>query len=444
MKLASAFAVPLFACLSVSALTVLPATSAVAQSYTATYDVSDQAGLLAALKVAQSGSLIRLAMGDYGDINLYNRNFGAGRVTIASANAAASATTERPTFASLTLQTVSGLIFSGVDVVGTAHPLVNIHNGSSDIIFSAVRFYGNSINQDPWDDENTGLWIRGSSRITIFSCLFQDLSNGSFIQRSDKVTYMRNTLRHTREGLNLAAISNSRVILNHFHSFAPRYGDGEHPDAIQGWTTNETVGLTNVEISSNAIITGGDKAVQGIFIRSQTEENPEGPQVVHKSLKVAGNIYFGSSVHGITLGSVESADVRNNVVVASPWGDRNSSERAADGHSSGGYQPGIRGYSGRFNNFSRNISMAPIGGDSSGNRTENVDVYDVVQKAGVPWTNILPTRPTTSVPAITSFITLAGTTYATDSIGVIRTFGYGFYTERVTVTLPRAISAHMK
>lgn len=403
----------------------------------ATFDVFDTTGLRAALGNAQSGATIRLHPGTYGDIALFRRHYGPGRVTLVAA------TSTRPVITSFSVQDSSGIIVSGIDFRGDDRPIVNIFNNSRDIVFSGVRFYGTTINQDPWDDPASALWVRGSSSVTIFSCLFQDVKLAAFVQRSDKVVFMRNTIAFVREGVNIAATANSRFSGNYFHSFYPNYAEGDHPDAIQGWTRNETVGITDTEFASNAIITGGSRAIQGIFIRSDTEQDPDGPQVYHERLNVIGNVYFGSSVHGITMGSVRRSDIRNNAVVASPWGDRNSGERSGDGRSSGGYQTGIRAYSGSFNHIVQNISVTAPGGDSSGNRTDNIDIWDPVFQRGVSWTSVLPARPTTEVPAITSFVTRAGTGAATARIGVLRSFPHGAFREDPALTLPRAMTYHL-
>lgn len=178
-----------------------------------------------------------------------------------------------------------------------------------------VRFLGGSIHgsldgnpeNDMW-----GLYARGVTGLQIVGTLFEELYRGLIIDQSSDVLIARNDFRTLRsDGINLAGSSKIFVIGNYIRGFSPAPGD--HPDGIQGWTSGQTAGLTNVLISDNFIEGTKDIRVQGVFIRDEKElwKSNTG----HKSIVIQKNIIVDPMWQGIYLGDTQNGVVSGNTIL---------------------------------------------------------------------------------------------------------------------------------
>lgn len=392
--------------------------------------VSSPAELTRALTEAKAGSIIRLTPGNYGNYRFTKAQFANGLVSIVSEQF------DNPAvFSSINLSGASGILLGGLKVAGDARPLINV-SSASNIVLSGLHFTGVTADRDPWDEAATAIWVRNSSGITIYSNRFEDVRIAIFLQRSQGVSIIRNELAYVREGINVAATDKLRIEGNHFHSFSPRYQDGEHPDAVQFWTSNETVGSTNVSLKNNYFQFGGRRAVQGIFARSEVAESGKIPTARHADWVVTGNIYYGSSRHGISLNSIDRARVENNIVAASPWADLGGAPPSDDaGRSSGGYQPWIKVGKASGSTVRNNGAML-FSTDEQVDFSNNIDLYDPKLKKGAEWTVILKARPTSDRPNASEFVTYEFSPAAHSGVGVLRLSSFG-----LSASLPARLTA---
>src|SRR5688500_15215123 len=72
----------------------------------------------------------------------------------------------------------------------------------------------------------------------------------------------------------------------HFHT-----AEGDHPDAIQFWTTNTTTSASNITIVDNVIIQGNGGPVQGIFLGNELD-------ITYQNVTISGNFVSDGSYHG--------------------------------------------------------------------------------------------------------------------------------------------------
>jgi hypothetical protein len=384
------------------------------------FTVSTLTELRAALTEAQSlaGAEIRLASGSYGTLDWRSRSYPLGMVRLVAAQGA------EPVFTAINFTASSNILLSGVRVSGAGRPLLDL-SSSSNIIVAGNRFTGANINQDPWDDFTTAVWARNTRTVTLSHNVFEDLKSAVFVQRASAVTIEFNTVRHVREGMNVAATTDLDIRNNLFHSFSPNWAAGEHPDAIQFWTTNETAGSSNVRIIENAMLFGGCKSVQGIFIRSESEGQTSIPQIRHSNFTIQRNVYYGSSRNGLSVSSVDGALVENNVVVSSPYAESGISRttaQAQDPRCSGALVPGILSrFGSTTHRFARNITV--VLGSTEGVRTDDVALGTA---AGMtPWSAAFARKPTADVPALSEFLTLNPSALRTRNIGLLQTFANG-------------------
>ena len=362
------------------------------------FTVSNPSELRAALTEAQqlAGAEIRVNPGSYGDLIWNNRKYPLGRIYVVAA------TSTKPVFRSIQANSTENISFHGLKVAGvTAGPAAVQMNSSRNMSFTGGEISGQTANLDPWDDGATGIFIRFSTNVVVQDVRFTDLRAAMYVQRSKGVSIRYNNLTHIREGLNLVAVDNLQVRGNHFSYFYPRFDRGEHPDAMQLWTHGETVGSTRVRISENLISMGGRRMVQGLLAGC------EAAGVRHLDWEVSRNVYFGSSVHGLSFNCVDGLKAWNNVVVASPHADLNKHANSPDGRESGGFLPRLRMVNTTNATAWNNILVANLSlSNTTVERFDNWDIVDAMGWGGVPWTDIFADgRPASEAPPLTAFLT---------------------------------------
>lgn len=399
--------------------------------------VDSSSGLTGAIRGLEPGQRIVLEDGDYGAIRLAGVMAGAQPITITARNPL------KARVAGVTIAGSEGIILSGLHLTSDKGPLLFLTEGSRNIIVAGNLLTGTNRNQDPWDDSVRGVRIWDSERVTMAHNLFEDLSVAFSMRGSTGVRFHRNTLRFVREGINVAPSRNSAITANHFHDFHPNYSRGEHPDAIQFWTKPEATGSENIVIARNVMMFGGNRAVQGIFIRSDTERRPAPePQARHRNFRIEQNVYYGSSAHGITANSIDTTRIANNVVIASPFARTNGAvARSEDGRESRGFPPGIRSRMSTGTLFERNVSTSGMSGEPDSVERNNARIYNPVKRQGEPIERVLAGPITADVPTLDQFVTTNRQLRA-KGIGLIEPFPHGADLADQAAALAEAQAVH--
>lgn len=269
--------------------------------------IANQAQLNAALSKAVGGETFVLAPGNYGAVSFNGRNF-SSQVTIQSQSPGLAKMTEIKVLDS------SNIALKGLDVGRAMTPaeqdfgkMVSVYS-SRNITLDSVSLHG-SLDNNPKND-GWGLYVTDSSGFNISNSNLTELSRGMVIQRSSGVTVAANHFSNMRsDGSNFAAVDTVTIKDNHFTNFHPVAGD--HPDAIQFWTTGQTKGSANITITGNQIIQGSGAALQGIFMRDEVGTLP------FKNVKIDNNLIYGSDAwHGISVYHGQTVAVTNNTVVS--------------------------------------------------------------------------------------------------------------------------------
>jgi hypothetical protein len=382
------------------------------------FTVSNLTELRTALAEAQkvAGAEIRLNPGNYGALIWNYKSYPLGRVYVVAA------TRTKPVFSSIQAASSNNMSFHGLKVTGGGGKLVQL-NGSQNMSFTGGEISGFTENGNPWDESATALQVRFSKNVLVQDNKFSDVRAAIYTQRSERVTLRYNRVISVREGFNMVSTDDLQVRGNHFSNFYPRYDLREHPDAMQFWTSGEVKGSNRVRILENFIAMGGKRAIQGIFGGSEVAG------VRHSDWEVTRNVYYGSSVHGMSFGAIDGLKVSNNVIVASPHADVNNSIRSADGTESGGYLPRFRvrlttGVVG-WNNVLMTNGVSRDAG-SQVTQYDNWDIFDAMGWGGVPWTDLFAAgRPTSEAPALSEFITKSPSAARTRNGGVLTPFVHG-------------------
>jgi hypothetical protein len=269
----------------------------------AVFKVSSAADLVRALGSASGGDEIVLTPGVYAGVKLAGINIPGG-VTIRSADPANPAV-----FQGLRIEDSSGLRFSNLtfEVDPNGGHYQNHVLRSSDIHFSHSSFHG-SLNNDPSDDKN-GLFFQNSQNVSVSYSEFQQLANGIVHFGSTGLAFVGNSFHNIRsDGIKGGGSSDVLISQNYFRDFFPASGD--HPDAIQFWTTNTTSSASNIRILDNVIIQGNGQPIQGIFMGNELK-------IPYQNVTISGNFVYAGFHHGLTISVVEGVEVHGNTVLSS-------------------------------------------------------------------------------------------------------------------------------
>ncbi|WP_196221768.1 right-handed parallel beta-helix repeat-containing protein [Sphingobium sp. CAP-1] len=264
------------------------------------YSVGSVTQLNAALKTAVAGDEIKLAAGTYSNIRILSMDFGSG-ITISSADPLNPAK-----ITNFVVKGSAGITLSDVDLT----PLAGSGDGSMTVADSKNIHLDGVTLTGPDGDAGMAiapLIIRGSSDVSVTNSEFTHVRNGLLLLDNNGVTVGDNYFHDIRsDGVRGGGNSNIAITNNYFTDFHPVVGD--HPDAIQLWTTNTTTSAENIVISENVFFAGEGEPIQGIFLRDQLGTLP------FKNVTITDNVMFGGMLNGITADHVVGGTIEGNMV----------------------------------------------------------------------------------------------------------------------------------
>lgn len=225
----------------------------------ATFQVSNQTQLDAAILKVKGGDIVVLAAGNYSSLGLVNKPF-TSAVTFTSASAATPAN-----IAYAKAINSSNVVFQNVNIGRAVTPGVDTEwsnmaqvEYSTNVTFNNVKFCTTGA-----DDKylGRGLFVRGGSNVTVKNSDFLHLAVGMATMSMSNITIVSNKFHDIRiDGAEFTAITGGLVDSNSFRDF--RSSPTAHPDAIQIWTAGTNKPTTDLTISNNIILpgTGGGEA----------------------------------------------------------------------------------------------------------------------------------------------------------------------------------------
>lgn len=265
-------------------------------------EVSSSAELLAALSKAQGGDEIRLSSGSYEGIRIQDVHFDVP-VTITSSDPGSMAVLH-----DLQVTGSSGLTFSTLEFAEIVEDrdLGFTVYGSSNISFEDLKVHGP-------DNMGSGIesalmMIRNSSSVSVTGSEFYSASYAINMLNNDGVTISDNFFHDIRiDGVHAGDVSNLTVDGNLFTDFHPVTGD--HPDAIQIWSTGQYGSMHDISITDNMVVRGTGEMIQGVFIH---ETN--GGATPYYNVSITGNLVSGGMGNGIMLNNAVDSVIADNVV----------------------------------------------------------------------------------------------------------------------------------
>ncbi|MBV1692302.1 right-handed parallel beta-helix repeat-containing protein [Novosphingobium sp. G106] len=266
--------------------------------------VSTSADLSAASVSAKAGDVISLASGTYSALWLDGLNF-SSTVTITSTDP-----NNPAVLTGLNVQGSSNLAFTNLGLAGQADGKIYDFGvlGSSNISFDHVSVSGPALGSG--GEKMFGLYIRGSSGISVTNSEFTELQNGIFAYNSNGVIVSGNAFHDLQsDGVQSSNTSHLSVSDNFFTDFHPQSGD--HPDAIQIFTSGQAGPTTDISISGNVVARGTGDAAQGIFITDEAG-------TTFQNVSITDNLLIGTMWNAIMLTGATSGTITNNTVLGYP------------------------------------------------------------------------------------------------------------------------------
>lgn len=262
--------------------------------------VNNAEELKAALRSAGKGDTILLAPNDYGPLVIRRFSKG-GDVTIASLDPSNPAT-----LGNVNIDGASDLVLRDL--------AITIENGTGVAVgaSSRVRLENLKIHGQPVGDvigSGNGASVKRSSDVSIVGSEFRNLAHGISIRDIQNLRIERNYFHKIRaDGIHGGGPNGLKIRSNVFTDFYRVSGD--HPDAVQLWTTHATEPSKNITVEGNLILRGEGLRAQGIFITDQSLG-----RFPYENVVIRGNVVAGSMYHGITLSSAKSPVIENNLVL---------------------------------------------------------------------------------------------------------------------------------
>lgn len=290
------------------------------------HQAADVAGILAALRVAQGGDIIRLAPGDYAPFQLAPRTRVPIRfdppVTLTSADPARPAV-----LTGLDVREARGLIFTGLvfDYRFTQGDPVNkrpfAFRASEDITVRGVLIDGDLARGVSPEEDGLGaafgLSFRGGARITVEDTEVRRFFRGMVFGGIDDLMVRDNELHSLRlDGMNFVAIQRALIEGNRIHSFRRSTLRRDHADMIQFWTNGSTRPSTDITIRGNLLMSGHGGQTQTIFMRNEeVDSGRAGDEMFYRNITIEENLIVNGHVHGITLGEADGVVIRRNTLL---------------------------------------------------------------------------------------------------------------------------------
>ncbi len=310
----------------------------------ATTTVNSNAGLMAALAVANPGDVIALEPGDY-TLGLYNARESysrfPGEVTVTSADMNNPARFTKVGLAGVTNMTFDGLIFkytfSG-DPNFTKDRPFSVDSGhlggapirSENITFRNSLFEGDNASGDVSPagfgrGAAIGLSISNTDHVILENNEFRTWYRAGVYSNVTDLTVRNNEVHDIRsDGFNFVRVTDTLIEGNYFHSWQHRHEtDGSHPDMIQFWTNGTTAPSEHVTIKDNILYSGTGGHTQSIFMRNEVVDSyGGGHEMFYKDFTVINNLIFNGHSHGITMGEVDGLVIRDNTLLSNVGVDK--------------------------------------------------------------------------------------------------------------------------
>ena len=148
--------------------------------------------------------------------------------------------------------------------------------------------------------------IRNSAGVVVMNSQIHHTTTGINHLNSQNISLEGNDIHDLQvDGIRGGGSSNVTISGNKLTDFYPKEGD--HPDAIQFWTTNTSATAHDLVIKDNTFVRGRGQRIQGIFLGNEEK-------IPFEDVTISGNYIIGGMYHGISVYYGSKIKVYNNIV----------------------------------------------------------------------------------------------------------------------------------
>ncbi|MFA5988468.1 MAG: right-handed parallel beta-helix repeat-containing protein [Sphingomonas sp.] len=257
---------------------------------------------------ASRGGTISLLPGRYTQV-IVNGLKPARQVVITSANPALRAEIGSLLIRNSANIVVDGLAFAALD---SGRRFALDVEGSNNVALRNLAFQ-NTVKDAGANGELapvSAIFLRNSKQLSVTGSRFADYWNGVSHLAVTGLVVADNVFWSLRtDGVRGGGSSDVTITRNIFYNFHPAPGD--HPDAVQFWIRPENGPSSNISVTRNLIVGGGEATIQGIFMRSLDGR-------IFSNVTISGNLLVGTLFNGIALSSGRNVSIENNFVLQAP------------------------------------------------------------------------------------------------------------------------------
>ena len=299
--------------------------------------VHNTSELSQALKTATGGDRILLSPGEYDSLFIKDISYDSD-VTIASLDPQNPAVfTEPVTFVRAKGLVLDSIAFhsDGLEGSQASSALLFLHS-CENVTMTDIAFTGYIPTEegvDPYAPDTTrndliagygyqtGLRIHNSDTVSLDNATFRDLRFAIYLGESSGLDLSGMSIEDVREGIMFYEIQGMTISDSVFQNFKPWLGTDDaaydmtvhdHPDMIQYWGDNSTLGVHDIAITGNTFITETGRSTQTIFGHLDTAPSAS---VTATGFTVTGNTIVNGHPLAISLGDVNGAVIADNVLL---------------------------------------------------------------------------------------------------------------------------------
>lgn len=286
-----------------------------------------------AITAATGGTVLLLAAGDYGRLDLNGLVMPADQPLVLRGDAGGGTV-----ITGMMLRDVQNLVLENIRFDYTFTPgdsprlrvfQVNDSQGITirNAVFDGDVARGISAVSDGFGTA-FGLNLRGSSRVTVEHTEIRGFYRGLTVSRCQDITIRGNDVHDIRmDGMNFAQITGGVIEANYIHDFNRSLASRDHADMIQFWTEDTTAPSRDIVIRNNVLSSGAGWYTQSIFMRNERVDKGEaGPEMYYQNILITQNVIINAHLHGISIGASNGLTISNNTVIrnARSEGERNN------------------------------------------------------------------------------------------------------------------------
>lgn len=275
-------------------------------------NVTTASALRSAVAAAKGGETIKLAPGNYGNLNFLSNKKPSSAITIISNDE------KNPAIITATsISNASNINLVRLKFFPESRENIPTWGNRKPPLSSFIDNRGVRLPEPPGQ---AGLSLRNVTGITVGESKFSGHTRGVYVRESRNIRVMNNVFLNTvMDHMTFSDVHNVLIEGNYLGAFKTFWS--AHNDAIQFYATGYNKPSSDVTIRNNVItsteLSGSNGGVQGVFIFNEKVVRENGGIAdFHKNIVVEDNTIVTSHPNAVVVSATAGVRVRNNTVLA--------------------------------------------------------------------------------------------------------------------------------